>query len=395
MARRSGKDRGIVEKPAGSGKWWVRFFDQGRERWRRCDSKSQARLLYGRIKAEQREGKLFHKPKVVKALLLEEYVRTWLGNQVVRGKKRSTTKTYIGRLRKHVLPVFGGLPLSAIDRPKIKTWAATLLRRGLSFETAKNTVLTLSAVLTEAVEDGLITHNPALRSGKLLKRPSRLEDQDLAIFTPEEEQTLLEMAFSLGPRVYPLALTLFRTGIRSGEFLGLHREDVDFQNRCISVRRNWSHGELGTPKNGKGRRVDMSQGLAKALKEWIEVQDLEAAMSGQLPPEILFPGNLGGTRRAPHYMAENFLRYKLWFPLLKKAGVRRLGIHSTRHTFASRLIAQGENLKYIQEQLGHASISITVDTYGHLIPGGNQQAVDRLDLAATGTKTGTTERGKP
>ena len=62
-----------------------------------------------------------------------------------------------------------------------------------------------------------------------------------------------------------------------------------------------------------------------------------------------------------------------------------------RHTFASRLIAQGENLKYVQEQLGHASITITVDTYGHLIPGGNRQAVDRLDLAATGAETGTTE----
>jgi integrase len=75
-------------------------------------------------------------------------------------------------------------------------------------------------------------------------------------------------------------------------------------------------------------------------------------------------------------------------PLVNKAGIRRLDLHSTRHTFASRLIAQGENLKYIQEQLGHASITITVDTYGHLIPGGNRQAVDRLDYAATGSETG-------
>ncbi|MBA2484627.1 MAG: tyrosine-type recombinase/integrase [Nitrospira sp.] len=74
-------------------------------------------------------------------------------------------------------------------------------------------------------------------------------------------------------------------------------------------------------------------------------------------------------------------------PLVQKAGIRRLNLHSTRHTYASRLISNGENLKYIQEQLGHASITITCDTYGHLIPGGNRQAVDRLDGTATVTKT--------
>jgi hypothetical protein len=78
-------------------------------------------------------------------------------------------------------------------------------------------------------------------------------------------------------------------------------------------------------------------------------------------------------------MAEKWLRYKLWFPMVAKAGLRRLDMHSIRHTYASRLIASGENLKYVQEQLGHASITSTCDTYGHPIPGGNPQAVDTPD----------------
>ncbi len=78
-------------------------------------------------------------------------------------------------------------------------------------------------------------------------------------------------------------------------------------------------------------------------------------------------------------MAENWLRYKLWFPMVAKAGLRRLDMHSVRHNYASRLISNGANLKYIQEQLGHASITITCETYGHLIPGGNRQAVDKLE----------------
>ncbi len=123
----------------------------------------------------------------------------------------------------------------------------------------------------------------------------------------------------------------------------------------------------------------MSQGLAKTLEAWCETQKLEAAMKEQQPPEIIFLGNLGGTRRKAHYMSENWARYNLWFPLLELAKVRRLTPHATRHTFASRLIANNEPLKYVSEQLGHSSIMMTADTYGHLIPGANRQAVDRLD----------------
>ena len=85
-------------------------------------------------------------------------------------------------------------------------------------------------------------------------------------------------------------------------------------------------------------------------------------------------------------MAENYFRYKLWFPALERANVRRLGPHACRHAFASTLIHNGESLKYISAQLGHASISITADTYGHLFATGNKTAVDRLD--EIGTRTG-------
>jgi integrase len=220
-------------------------------------------------------------------------------------------------------------------------------------------------------EDELIEMNPALRAGKILKRPKALDEEELEIFTPEEEDAVLTTAMQVKedwPILSPIALAFFRTGCRCGEVLALHREDLDFRNRTIHVRRNWSRGRLGTPKNGKSRKVDMSLGLAAGLKEWIALQDLEAAAVGRSSQEILFPGNIGGTRRQPYYMAENWLRYELWFPLLKKAQVRRLDLHAVRHTFASRLIANGENLKYISEQLGHSSIKVTADTYGHLIP---------------------------
>ena len=96
------------------------------------------------------------------------------------------------------------------------------------------------------------------------------------------------------------------------------------------------------------------------------------------PPEVLFLGNLGGTRRQPPTWLRTTCATNSGFPCSRRQ-IRRLDLHTVRHTFASRLIVNGENLKYIAEQLGHASIKITVDIYGHLIPGGNRQAVDRLD----------------
>jgi len=99
---------------------------------------------------------------------------------------------------------------------------------------------------------------------------------------------------------------------------------------------------------------------------------------------MLLPGGTGGTRHHPFYMSENRLRYRVWFPLLKAANVRRLDLHAARHTYASRLLAKGASLKYIQQQLGHASLTTTANTYLHLSPGGNRSAVDLLDGTPNG-----------
>jgi len=388
---KGGRVKGVPSKyPRGTtfkdGKWWVRMTVHGREKWYRCANKSEARNLYDRLRAEVIEGRhdadKYAANKQAAPMLLDEYVKTWLENLPAKGKKRSTVDTYRGRLNKHILPAFGASPLPDITRRNIKAWAAGLLA-SLAYNTAFGCVLTLSAVLSEAVEDGLLIANPALRAGKIIKRPdtpNETADTEVAIFTPEEEQAFLSVVHKERPSFYPMALTFFRTGLRVGEVLGLHRAALDFTARTIHVRQQWSKGYLGTPKTENAKRkVDMSQGLATALTAWLELQDLEAAHAGRERPEIVFPGNIGGKRRQPFYMAENYLRYKLWFPLVKKAGIRRLDLHTARHTFASRLIANGENLQYIKEQMGHSSIKVTVDIYGHLIPNGNRAAVDRLD----------------
>ncbi len=386
MARKDRKDRGLMVKKNAAGEevWTVRLWHEGKERrFGGFKTKTEARNFYDDRKKHQREGRLFpeqfHARNRPKPVLFAEYLESWLKNQHLKGKKPATIQAYEWRLRHRALPVFGTLALSAITRQIVKNWIAKLSAEGLAYDTLLGYLCAFSAVLSEAVDDGHLTVNPANNPGRILKRPPTLEDGELDIFTPEEEAAVLRTAKEQMPHAYPLVLTLFRTGARVGEVLALHRADCDFLTRTLTIRRNWSRWRLGTPKNGKTRRVDMSQELTRTLQAWCETQALEAAAEGRQPSEIVFLGNLGGTRRQPFYMAENWLRYKLWFPLLERAQVRRLTPHAARHTFASRLIANNEPLKYISEQLGHSSIMITVDTYGHLIPGANKQAVDRLD----------------
>lgn len=164
-----------------------------------------------------------------------------------------------------------------------------------------------------------------------------------------------------------------QTSTRQGELLALQWNDVNLTGRFCEVRRNFTHGRLTTPKSGESRRVDLSRELTATLEALQLDRQLEAATQGQdAAPPWVFCDRQG----KPFH--QNWVRLR-FFRLLKGAGVRQVRFHDLRHTFASLLLQNGESPVYVKEQTGHCSIQITVDQSGHLIPGGNVRAVDRLD----------------
>ena len=181
---------------------------------------------------------------------------------------------------------------------------------------------------------------------------------------------------------YPFFLCAARTGLREGELIGLRPHDLDFNGRFINVQRSISRGKVTTPKNGKTRRVDMSLQLTNTLDAFVAAKKAEAIRKEIERPEEhrgeVMEGWLFTTPNGSQ-LDPNNMRKHVFYRGLDLAGLRRVRFHDLRHTFASLLIQQGESLAYIKDQLGHHSIQITVDTYGHLVPGGNRQAVDRLD----------------
>ena len=166
-----------------------------------------------------------------------------------------------------------------------------------------------------------------------------------------------------------------RTGMRIGEALALQWQDIDFERRTIRLRRNFSRGRIETPKNGKGRNIDMSKQLTGTLRELLYQRKIEKLKNGwEHLPKFTFV-----TEKGKPVLNTSHWRIKFFDKAVEESKIRRITPHILRHTYASLLIQAGESLVYIKDQLGHHSIKVTVDIYGHLVPGGNKAAVDGLD----------------
>jgi len=359
------------------GAWWIFINHNGQRKAKQVGKgkegqkaamvaaeKIQARLVLGDLSLL--EGK---KPQEI---TLQEYTEQWLTTDVALRLKPGTVETYGDVLRNHWLPELGKRPLSAITREHVKTILQRKLMAGMKPNMAQSMFGVLRTCLNAAVEEERIMGNPAARVGKFIGR-SRTE---VEIFTPKELTHLLQTTAEEMPKAYPLVLTLARTGLRIGEALTLQVNDIDLDRREVLVRRTWGSRKkalgkqrINTPKSGQPRRVDLSQQLCDVLGGYLGTCTSDSPW--------VFPGE------GDWPMTPSAFRYSVWLPLLRRSGVRYRKPHTLRHTFASMLIQAGESLAYVKDQLGHHSIKITVDVYGHLIPGTNKAAVDRLD-AATG-----------
>jgi integrase len=188
----------------------------------------------------------------------------------------------------------------------------------------------------------------------------------MVVLTPPEIRRLLDAA---DEPVRMLILCAVLTGMRRGELLGLRWEDVDLEGHRIFVRRALWRGKFVTPKSRRSRRtIDLAPTLRATL----------ARLSSRFQGGLVFC-NADGSPIDP----DNFA-HRDWARVLRRAELRRIRFHDLRHTYASLLIAQGAHPKYIQAQLGHASIQTTLDRYGHLMPDAHAAEARKLDCLVFG-----------
>ena len=311
--------------------------------------------------------------KQQKVPLLEQYYhhikRTYLETAT-----RWTTQRAYETSFKHILPALGTKPIDEITKTDVRNLIASLVKKGQAKASIQICVSHLRSVLSHAVNDELLLRNPALKCSRYYEQ-APVRHEEIQPLNPEEVGLFLTTVLNSrrSRKHYGLFLAAIHTGMRSAELAGLQWGDIDFNGKFLTVRRSWVNGRIHRTKTNRIRRVDLSDALLEALMELKRHRRQEWLKKGvNTIPEWVFASETG----QPPIMGN--LKNRHFHQNLDRAGLRRIRLHDLRHTYASLLIQNGESLAYVRDQLGHSSIRLTVDTYAHLVPGANRQAVNKL-----------------
>jgi integrase len=312
---------------------------------------------------------------------LNEYAERWLKETIAPHRKLRTEEYYRKILDHHLLPTLGRLPLTDIKPAQVRALVAEKLHTGSARNTVKNMAATLRAILYQAQQvDELITSNPAARFGRFFDVRHDPREHVVVLELGDVHQ-VLRTAGKWYPDYELMVVTLFYTGMREGELLGLKWADIDWPRALIDLRRTVDvrKGKLivNTPKSGKLRTVDLPDSLCRRLRELYSIRQAHAVVEGAPVSPWVWPS---ATDPDTPLNASWFWRH-VWTPLLDKAGVRHIRVHDARHTYASLMLRRGVPPSYVSKQLGHSSIKVTVDLYGHFIPGADRHHVEGLAAA--------------
>ena len=265
------------------------------------------------------------------------------------GRKRSTIEAYSYWLRIHIVDYFGPTPVGEITRDDVRAFAAALERKGLAPKSRANALGTLHSLIEFAIDEGwMVSENPVKR----VEKPALAEtDPDVRFLETEEVEALLRAVpeDALGSVERVMYLTAAMTGMRQGELFALRWRDVDWSARRIRVRRNYVRGQFGTPKSKRSARsVPLASRVAAELE--LLFQD----SSYQRDDDLVFAHPATGN---PIDRSKLLKRFKA---ALRRADVRAVRFHDLRHTFGTRMAAQGMPMRVLQELMGHRDFKTTL-----------------------------------
>lgn len=352
----------------------------GRQKWKAFTKRKEAdRYLATVVKAVQ-DGAY----RDIQPLGVSELLDRWLTQSLeVRVKqgllKGSTAKSYRSMVTTHLRPAFGEYRSDRLPHSVIGTWAGRMADEiadgNMAPKFYNNLLNLLSSILGWARHpaQGYMTHDPLIGQRRL---PRQRIERDF--FEPREIAVLLRTATPPDDTILHVAIY---AGPRRGELFALQWGDVDWGNGAdggrLWIRRALYQGQITRPKTDQSIRfVDVTQ---RTLDELAVSREMFPPKDG----DFIFRTEKGTPLDPDNWYKRHFL------PILDQAGLRRTGLHACRHTYASLLINQGEGIKYVSRQLGHASIQITADLYGHLFRDTSVAAMKRLEQSMPARAAGT------
>lgn len=341
--------------------WQVRYRDPaGQERARSFLKKVDANRFAVTVEADILRGE-WTDPRLSKTTVAE-WSERWY-----RTKSSLKPKTLVGydsNLRVHVLSAFGDYELRHIDRMAVEEWVADLQASGLGPSAIRQARQVLNSIMKLAVEAGYLLVNPVTG----VKAP-RQNDREMLFLSAEEVERL---AAAIQPPYATLVYLLAYGGLRWGEAVAVRRKRCQLLRSRVEVAESLTEArgrlEFGTTKTHQRRMVVIPGFLRELLAAHL------AAKVSDDSEALIFTSLEGQPLRNSNF------RRRVWHRAIADAGLAEgLRIHDLRHTCASLLIAQGAHPKAIQVHLGHSSISVTMDRYGHLFPSDMEALAADLD----------------
>ena len=279
--------------------------------------------------------------------------------------RASTWSVYEGHTRNHFQDL-DNLKINRITIAKIEKYIADRQKQEINISTLRKVLVTLGQIMAYAVRHRYISFNP-VRDAERPNGQGNTKKKKISILTPSKINSLLDAESDLKYKAL-FRLAIF-SGARQGELLGLKWSDVDWENSQIHIQRTFNNQAWYDVKTEtSNRKIDLGPAMITAIKKWKLACPI-------CKLDLVFPNEAGKP------INHNNLVKRYFEPALKKAGIEKVRFHDLRHTYASLLIEQGENIKYIQSQLGHSNPTVTLNVYAHLMKQTNQEAAIRLEKA--------------
>jgi integrase len=341
------------------------------------------RTLYGKTRQEvaaklskalaDREGGLTFDAG---SLTVGEYLARWLTHSVQDTVSQKTYERYESILRVHLSPALGRIRLKALTPDHVRGLYRKKLDSGLAPRSVLHIHRTLSKALKQATDDDLIPRNAATSV-----KPPRARSEEMQPLSRDQVRMFLDTV--KGDRIEALYVLAVTAGLRQGELLALKWEDVDLEgtNPTLDVRRSLSETRgrrsFVTPKSGRGRHLKLSKRAVSALRAHRKRQLEERVRKAGLWEDhgLVFPSEVGTPMRGRNLYRAFKIRVK------RTSLPQTFRFHDLRHTCATLLLRQGINPKFVQELLGHADISLTLNTYSHVLPDMGDAAAGGMDAA--------------
>lgn len=252
-----------------------------------------------------------------------------------------TAQDYLGMYNLHIKPIFGNIELNELKASDLGIWQTKLLEK-LSGDRVHNIRTVFRGILKDAIADKLITENPfngvkGVKKGEPVIKP----------FFIDEMKMIIDNTNGFFKQMVVVA---FFTGMRTGELIALEWQDIDFNNKTISIQRARRNGKLGLPKNGKTREIDMLPIVEEALRE-------QEKLTREKGKDVFI------SSRGEGYKSSKTITKNYWHPLIEKCKLEKRDFYNTRHSFATLMISNNEDILWIAHTMGHKDPTVTFQKY--------------------------------